>query len=141
MRTALIVFFALCASGAANAEPVDVVKGLTRAFNLHDVSAMRTFWDENVTWFDVDGEKVTVAATGAKSMEEGMIRYFQSYPDARSRLSRIAENGAYVTAVETASWTGGGTKRQQSSVVVYEVRNEKVVRVWYYPAVMGKTGR
>jgi len=40
-----------------------------------------------------------------------------------------------VTFLERASWTSQKGERTQSSVAVYEVREEKIVRVWYYPAL------
>ena len=131
--------FAVClaislAATAAQAQPVATVRALTDAFNRHDTDAMRTYWAENIVWYDVAGEKTTVVATGVAAMDTGMRAYFKSYPDARSTLSRLVENGPWVTGVETAHWTSKGEKRAQASVVVYEIRDAKVRRVWYYPA-------
>lgn len=128
----LAVFLASPAAEAQSA--AKTVRALMDAFNRHDVDAMRPFWADEIVWYDVAGDKVAVAASGAAAMDAGMRDYFKSYPDVRSTLSRLVENGPYVTGVETARWTSEGAARAQAAVVVYEIRDAKVRRVWYYPA-------
>jgi len=45
-------------------------------------------------------------------------------------------NVPYVSVTETANWTAtDGTKKSQSSMTVYELEDNLIRRVWYYPAV------
>jgi hypothetical protein len=132
---ALAAFVTLLpASAACAGEARTTVRALTDAFNKHDIDGMRTYWSADLVWYDVDGDQISVVAKGVDAMDAGMRDYFKAYPDVRSTLSRLAENGPYVTGVETARWTSKGAAREQSSVVVYEIRDAKVRRVWYYPA-------
>jgi hypothetical protein len=39
----------------------------------------------------------------------------------------------YVTAIETTVWDQDGTRKSQSSIVVYEITDGKVKRFWYFP--------
>lgn len=133
------MMYALCLAAvvyvpAVAAQSAETVRALTDAFNRHDVDAMRAYWADEIVWYDVAGDKTTVVASGRAEMDAGMLDYFKSFPDARSTLSRLIENGPFVTGVETAHWTSAGKPRAQSSVVVYEIRDAKVRRVWYYPA-------
>ena len=54
---------------------------------------------------------------------------------AASTLSSAAENGAFISVVETARWKrDDGQDAEQSAIAVYEVRDNLIRRVWYYPA-------
>lgn len=136
MMRVLFVFClaALIAPQIAHAQSAAIVRALTEAFNKHDADAMRVHWSDDIVWYDVAGDETIVVASGVAAMDAGMRDYFRSFPDARSTLSHLVENGAFVTGVETAHWTSSGAARAQASVVVYEIRDAKVRRVWYYPA-------
>ena len=123
---------------AAAGDAADVVRALTDAFNRKDVSAMRALWADDIVWLDVDGETVSVAVRGASAFETAMTAYFKSYPDVRSTLAGEMESGVFLSGVETVSWTSNAVDRSQSGPVVYEVREGKVLRVWYYPATKGR---
>ena len=43
--------------------------------------------------------------------------------------------GPYVAIRERVSWTAKSGRRTQTALGVYEVRDGRVRRVWYYPAV------
>jgi hypothetical protein len=132
---ALAAIFLISFTAPARADEASAaVRALTDAFNRHDVESMRSHWSPDVIWYDVSGDQTSIVAKGVDAMVDGMRKYFESYPDARSAVSDLIENGPYVTGVETAYWTSKGVPRAQSSVVVYEIRDEKVRRVWYYPA-------
>jgi hypothetical protein len=121
--------------GPAHAGPSsDIVRGLNEAFNRRDVDAMRAYWTTDITWYDVAGDQLSLVAQGLDAMDAGMKDYFKAYPDTRSELSELIENGPFVTGLETATWTSKSGLRAQSSIVVYEVRDSKVRRVWYYPS-------
>ena len=137
-RIAVFILTGLFALKPASAgETADAVRDLTDAFNRHDVAAMRALWHEDIVWLDIDGETMSVAVRGLRSFEEAMTAYFKSYPDVRSTLAGAAESGAFLSGVETVTWTSKGADRSQSGPVVYEVRDGKILRVWYYPATKG----
>lgn len=123
---------------AAAGETADVVHELTEAFNRHDVSAMRALWHDDVTWLDIDGETMSVAVRGSDAFETAMTAYFNSYPDVRSMLAGATESGAFLSGVETVNWTSNAVGRSQSGPVVYEVREGRIFRVWYFPATKGR---
>jgi hypothetical protein len=126
-----------CASAAKAGGTADTVNALMAAYNAHDVAAMRALWADDIVWFDIDGDRMTASVRGAAEFETGMQSYFRSFPDVRSTLSGALESGPYLTGVETATWTSGRGMQSQSAPVVYEVREGKIKRVWYYPATKG----
>lgn len=129
-----VITASICGSGAIAGETADAVNGLMAAFNAHDVEAMREFWADDIVWYDVDGDRMTASVSGAAALETGMQDYFRAFPDVRSTLSGAHESGPYLIGVEVATWTSKNGPRSQSGPVVYEVRDQKIKRVWYYPA-------
>ncbi len=43
--------------------------------------------------------------------------------------------GPFVSTVERATWKRGDQPMSQDSFAVYEIREQRILRVWYYPAV------
>ena len=84
--------------------------------------------------FYMDREKAHVGARGAQELREQMHAYFGQFPDVRSELSGLSVTGAFVTCAERAHWTAGGRMRTQSSAAVFEVRDGRIHRTWYFPA-------
>jgi len=116
------------------AGPETLVRGLLAAFNAHDVPKMLTFVSAYIRWLTVEGEKVTAEAAGASQLEQSMTRYFRSVPTAHSELKQLVVSGHFVSAVEEAQWQAAGESRRQCSLSVYEIREQKVKAVWYFPA-------
>lgn len=141
VRLAMTLFLivAACArtESASEAPPVGdsaaIVTGLMDAFNAHDPDAMREYWDENVTWIELSGAQAQVVTSSADQLYEELVAYFETIPSVRSSLENISVNGDYVSAVERPVWQQDGETKSQASIVVYEIKNGKVRRFWYYP--------
>ena len=105
------------------------------AFNRHDVEAMTAEVSPEFEWFMVEGEKVSLETRGVGALRDSMKGYFESLPSARSSVEQVMVSGAYVTLRERASWTGkSGEPKSQSALAVYELREGKLRRAWYFPA-------
>lgn len=137
---ALALFLASCAPDAERAaQPqsfgteVDVVTGLMAAFNSHDAEKMREFWHDDVTWIEITGNQLSVVTSSADQLQSELVAYFDAFPKVSSSLSDISVNGNYVTAIETPVWEQDGERKSQSSIVVYEITDNKVKRFWYFP--------
>lgn len=114
--------------------PERLVRELLAAFNAHDPARMIALCADDVRWMSVDGDKISIETTGTKQLAESMAGYFKKLPSARSKLGRVTVSGGFVTAVERASWVSKGVTRAQCSVSVYEIRENKIRNVWYFPA-------
>jgi hypothetical protein len=125
----------LAASARGATDHGDVVRSFIEAFNARDMPALMALAHPEIEWLSVDGAQIAVEARGAAALETSLVSYFQSCESCRSAIEVTSVNGNFVTAVETASWTSAGTTRSQSSTSVYELVDDKVRRVWYFPAV------
>lgn len=112
-----------------------VVRANGAAFNAHDVKALAATVAEDLVWYQIDGDQVTVETRGRAALEQGMTDYFASLPSARSEFESLTVNGAFVAVKERALWkSSSGKDRSQTALAIYEVRDGLIVRVWYYPA-------
>ncbi|MEJ7812027.1 MAG: nuclear transport factor 2 family protein [Gemmatimonadaceae bacterium] len=123
--------------GAAQREvpPEQVVRDYLVAYNRHDVPAVLALLDPTVAWLSIEGDSVRVEARGLDAMRRGLEAYFRNTLDARSVAETMTSLGPWVTVRERAYWRSGRTRRSQAAMSVYEVRNGRIRRVWYYPVV------
>jgi len=106
------------------------------AFNAGDVDGMGKMQHPEIQWLSVKGNMVSVEVNGRNELARNMTEYFNSPTKVTGTLRDWSINPPYVSVTETASWTAtDGTKKSQSSLTVYELENNLIRRVWYYPAV------
>lgn len=110
------------------------VREFVEAFNSRDIDRMLSLVDDNIQWLHIHGEKLTVNTNGKAALRESMTRYFRSCASCKSSLEWVQTAGNRATAMERASWTGKQGPKSQSSLSVYEFRDGKVLRVYYFPA-------
>jgi len=110
------------------------VREFVAAFNTRNIGAMLRAVDENVQWLSVNEAKVTIETDGKNALRESMERYFRSCPSCKSSLEWVKKSGSRVTAMERATWSGKSGLKSQTSLSVYEFRNGKILRVYYFPA-------
>jgi len=118
------------------AVPKSIVAEHVRAFNAGNVEAMTKMQHPNIQWLSVKGNAVSVEVSGRAALAKNMTEYFKSPTKVTGTLKGWNVNTPYVSVTETASWTAkDGTKKIQSSMTVYELEDNLIRRVWYYPAV------
>lgn len=106
------------------------------AFNRHEADAVAAYCAENFKWFSVDGDKTSVDADGRAPLREWLVGYFKSLPTVRSEFVSVDQAGPFLTVRERASWDNKEGKRiSQQGFGVYEIRDNLIRRVWYYPSV------
>lgn len=110
------------------------VREFVEAFNARKIDAMLELAAENIQWMHIDGAKVSIEVEGKAALRESMGRYFSSCSSCRSSLEWVQIAGSRVTAMERASWSAKGGAKSQRSLSVYEFRDGKIQRVYYFPA-------
>lgn len=106
------------------------------AFNRHDADAVAAFCAENFKWYSIDGDKSSVDADGRTALRDWLVGYFKSFPTVKSEFLAIEQTGPFLSVRERPSWDNKEGKHvSQQALGIYEIRDEKIVRVWYYPSV------
>ncbi len=120
-------------SAAAPAEAFAVIDAQLKAFNDHDVEAMVANLAEDFAWFAVDPDMTRVELRGRDEFRRSMMPYFASVPGARAEIEERVIVGRFAAVRERAFWLQGGDEVSQASLAVYEIRDRRIRRVWYYP--------
>ena len=131
------ILLALAVTFPASAqEPgaVEVVEALFAAFNDHDAEAMSKVVSEDFELYYVTEGEAVLGTEGPEALRAEMTDYFASLPTVRSEAEFGTVSGSYVACKETVRWRQEGQDRSQFSLAVYEVRDGKIRRTWYYPA-------
>lgn len=111
--------------------PRVVVNQLIEAFNAHDPAAMAALVSEDFELYYFDEHGVAgLAIEGPEQLKAEMISYFAMRPDVQSEIAAVVDGPVFIAYREQI--VGGN-----SSLAVYEVRNLKVRRTWYYPEEPG----
>ena len=123
-----LLLFTACKHVQNSTSALSVAEELVDAFNRHDPEAMakQVAVDFELYYVDEAGASA-LAITGREQLIEEMKGYFESQPSVKSTVLASIDGPVYVSFREQI--VGG-----QSSLAVYEIRNQLIQRVWYYPA-------
>lgn len=122
-------------SGATTSASERVVSAYIEAYNRHDIPGMLALADSAVVWLSIVGDSVQLETRGIAELRKGLEDYFTQLPSARSTVEGMMSLGPWVTVRERAHWQTAAGARSQAALAVYEVRDGRIRRVWYYPAV------
>lgn len=119
-----------------HAVPKSIITEHIRAFNVGDVAAMAKMQHPDIEWLSVSGAKISLQVSGRDALAKNMTEYFKSPTRVTGNLRDWSVNAPFISVTEVANWTAkDGTKKSQSSLTVYELQDNLIRRVWYYPAV------
>lgn len=108
--------------------PLATARALVDAFNRHDPEAMAALVSSDFELYYVDDKgAAALALRGPEQLAEEMRGYFSQRPDVRSTMTGTIDGPTFVAFREQI--VGG-----RSSLAVYEVREGRIQRVWYFPA-------
>ena len=111
-----------------------LVRQLVTAFNGRNISGMLALMDENVEWLTVEGSKVRMETSGKQALRDRMASYFVTCKSCKSSLDWIRKTGTRVLALERATWSTKTGFKSHASLSVYEFKNSKILRVYYFPS-------
>jgi hypothetical protein len=145
MPTRLVVRFALllglAATGAraqaapAPAEPLTVVQHFVEGFNRHDLGAMIAQTAPEVQWLNVAGDRIVPDAAGQTAFRDWMAKFLGVYKTTRKTIEQSMVHAPFVSVLERDRWKGkDGGERTQAQLVIYQVEDGKIQRVWRYPS-------
>jgi len=116
--------------------PVKIISEHTMAFNAGDAAAMAKLQHPDIEWLSVNGNVISIEVAGRDALFQNMTEYFASPTKITSTLRDWSLNPPYVSVTEIASWTAkDGSEKSQSSTTIYELQDDLIRRVYYYPAV------
>ncbi|MDX2220720.1 MAG: nuclear transport factor 2 family protein [Burkholderiales bacterium] len=125
--------------GAARAEPAaprpdELAVQFVSTFSRADVDGLLERVTDDIEMLSLSDAGASVDVAGKAALRQFLERYFQRIRDVRSELEWTRVSGNRVVAEERVSWTSASGPRSRRSLSVYEFRDGKVRRVWYFPA-------
>lgn len=120
---------------ALPADPARLVERFVDAFNRRDLEAISALAADSVEWLSVSEAKISTETAGREALLTSLKSYFASCPSCKSTVKILGVTGPFISALERATWTKGSEAKAQESLSVYEVRDGRILRVWYFPAV------
>ncbi|MDN5204555.1 nuclear transport factor 2 family protein [Fulvivirgaceae bacterium BMA10] len=117
---------------AQQEEEVAILNNQIKAFNDRDIDLLVENIDENFEWFFITSDTMWVEVSGREQFRNGMESYFKSIPSVRSEISDLAIVGDRVSFKETVHWENKKGKFSQAALGVYQIKNNKILRAWYY---------
>ena len=128
------LFIALLANAAAaDSDQEKLVRNFVAAYNAHDVSNMMNFVSHDIRLIYVSRNVSATDADNKIQLHGILVEYFTNYPDSRSEIEDISVTGRFVSTTERAFWSVNGEDKTQFALAVYEICNELICAVWYYP--------
>jgi hypothetical protein len=116
--------------------PKAIVSAHVDAFNQGDVAGMSKMQHPDIEWFNISGSTMSLQASGRAALAKNMQDYFNSTTRVTGTLTNWSLNGDYVSVTETVRWKGpDGKANAQSALTVYQLEDNLIRRVWYYPSV------
>lgn len=134
-KSMLLFFFAISALGQdSNAAMQKTLEAFTAAFNKHDIEGMLTHVTEDLLYMYVADDQIAVETRDKAALSKAMQAYFKQIPSARSEMEAVIFNGHFASVRERAHWKGKNGAQSQASLAIYQFKDGKIHRVWYYPA-------
>lgn len=119
----------------ATSPEITAVRALVAAYNAHSSDGVAALLADEAKLFGVNADGQSLDGDGREAIRTWLAGYFQSVPDVRSEILDLTQTGPHVSYRERSTWTAkDGARRTQSSIAVYEVRDGKIKRAWYFPA-------
>jgi hypothetical protein len=120
-------------TSAPNEHPI--ISPYSAAWNDQDLESMASLMHEDIAWMSVEGDAIKIEISGKEAMVAEMKSWFEGGNLPRGSLRDWSVNGNYVAVTETASWTTkDGENKSQSALTVYELEDNLIRRVYYYPS-------
>lgn len=116
--------------------PKIVISAHMEAFNKGDIAQMSKMQHQNIEWLNVENSVLKTEVSGRAALAKNMETYFQSPSRVKGTLTNWNLNGDFISVTETANWTNvEGEAMSQSALTVYQMEDNLIRRVWYFPAV------
>ncbi len=115
------------ASSPKNLSPAGTVQRQIETFNAHDLEGFLTLFDDGLEVSEVPSR--IVAPTGKTRLRELYAELFKANPDLHASAESQLVSGEFVIQKERIKGRAG-KKETLETVVIYQVKAGKIVRMW-----------
>ncbi|UTW60918.1 nuclear transport factor 2 family protein [bacterium SCSIO 12741] len=102
------------------------------AFKAGDVDRMTENVHDEFKWFYVTADTILLEVSGKKEFKKSMTGYFASIELVDSEIVKWVVDGNRISFQEKVSWNTSKGTRSQTSMGIYQYKDGKIYRVWYF---------
>lgn len=131
-----VVFLAACQTSPQKAgSTTNVAEKFVAAYNAHDIQGMMALAHNDIKYMFINGDEIYTETDGKAHLNRYLIPFFNSKPKAMSRIKSSHQSGDFIQLLEEAvSIDDQGKERSQCSFSMYQLKDEKIINVWYFDA-------
>jgi hypothetical protein len=116
------------------ADPLSLLNSQVDAFNQRDIKRLVDNVSEDFKYFFITADELVLESKGKLAFQSGMEQY---YAARKTKIHSVVEHytidGNKISFKEVVSHLNKQGKQVKSSALgVYEIRNEKITRAWYF---------
>ncbi|QGX38880.1 nuclear transport factor 2 family protein [Permianibacter aggregans] len=134
LRQLLLLTLLICSSSLYAEAPHPVVQSFINAYNERNLTEMLRHCDDQIRWMWVEQDKLSSETSGTNALAEAMQTHFAGSHQTRSAVLSWQQSGEFISVIEQASWPHQDQIRQQCSLAIYQLREQKILNVWYFPS-------
>ena len=115
-----------------NLDAEAVVQGQVEAYNDHDVEKFASFYSDEITIYDLSGDKPTAKDKGIAALKKTYAWMAEAPPGFGVEIIKRIVNGPIVVDLERIQ----GLPEEKGTpefLAIYEVRDGKIINVWFPP--------
>jgi len=117
---------------SADAQPRQIVAAYYEAINRRDLLALPAYVAPDVSWYSViDGERL-LEVDSREDLAAAFTTYFERFPETRVSVEAWLEAGEIVAVRERTGWSDGASSGSGERLGVFELEDQRIVRVTYF---------
>lgn len=104
------------------------------AYNQRDIDRLVNNVTDDFKWYSLTAEELLIETSGKVNFKKSMQKYYDSRPqNIHSVIESYTLNGNRISFKEVvSSQTKDGTTKSSSAMGIYEFKNGKIYRAWYF---------
>ena len=136
MKKASVIVVLLIVSNIVVAKTPDLQALLNNqvdAFNNQDIAKLVSNITDDMKYFYITSDELIIETSGKAAFETAMINYFKSGRTPQSSIESTVIDGSRISFKEVVSHINKeGETVSSSAMGIYQYRDDKIVRAWYF---------
>jgi len=112
--------------------PLTLLKMQVKAFNEANLEKLGANVTEDFIYAYIDANALIKQSVGRDAFVSDMRGYFENVKEVKSEILNYTISGNTISFNEEVSWTGEKGRLSQRSMGVYQMKQGKISRAWYF---------
>ena len=136
MKKASVIIVLMLVSNFLTAQSKDLISLLNEqvnAFNQQDVKKLVKNVSDDMKYYYLTADELIIETSGKEAFKTAMINYFKSGIKPQSSIESYVVDGSRISFKEVVSHKNKkGETVSSSAMGVYQYKDDKIVRAWYF---------